>query len=175
MSKPNFKVSFSYGKITPFVTPTNGNYVEITDKPRAITTTTCLIEDNEGVVLGSATVMPIHSALDNKLTARKEAFKKSISSVQNRGIRTTLWKMFRKENIQPENGRVRIRTIESLIKKFPGISTKDYDGLAKAIREVLLCSKNHKDTVEEKEKVFTLPNAEPLASTKVPEPIEATV
>ena len=83
------------------------------------------------------------------------------------------WNIFRVNCIQPENGRVKVRTVESLLKRLPGISPDDYTTIAASIRTLLKGTKKLKKVIhlskeeQHMEVADEVPNAEPMANEQV--------
>jgi hypothetical protein len=155
MNNPNFKVVFNYTK-------TKSPY-----KGKKVTRITCSILNTDGAVIVSESVTPFHRAVENRLYGRKVAFEKIIGHF-NKTERTELWNIFRTENIQPEKGRVRLRNIEVLLKRFPGIQENDFNTISKTIRSLLTTVKNYDPNITKEEKAEIrkekVPNAEPMTA-----------
>ena len=183
MSNSIFGMSFAHGQVPS--TPPPG------EEPVMLPTTTCTITDAEGETIAEATVVPFHTTVDNRVYARRFAFQKAVNTkipvtnnegepllyevsgepilthLISRENRRILWQLYRNAYRQADkkNPPVRIRTIEALLKKFPGVSPDDYAMLAAQVRAVLLGAKKLKtmDSVSPEEMVKApVPNSEPM-------------
>ena len=127
MKKAQFNVVFSYNTVT-----VSNQGVD----DRTVTATTCTIENASGDTLSEATVTPYIGIATNKFIARKAAFKKALWFVEfSREERTILWNLFRSKQIQPENGRTRLRDVISMVNKLPNLSKEDAEEISILLRE----------------------------------------
>lgn len=127
MAKSEFKIAFYYEQTESNKLPK----VEGETCP----TTTCKILGPGGNTLFSASVTLNSKTVANRLVARKLAFEKVMRTLNNREIRRELWKIFRSDNIQPENGRIRLRRVESLIDSMPSVNKENATVIKNLLRE----------------------------------------
>jgi len=162
MSNTVFAMSFAHGQIPS--TPFNG------EEPVLLPTTTCTITDEEGEVIAEETVVPYHTTVDNRVYARRFAFEKAVNQIQHKETRRILWQIYRNAYRQADkkNPPVRIRTIEALLKRFPGIHQDDYTALAAQVRAVLAGAKRLRNLDYDTEQPAIakvseeIPNTEPM-------------
>tara|TARA_R110000851_G_scaffold315229_5_gene477593 strand:- start:469 stop:1011 length:543 start_codon:yes stop_codon:yes gene_type:complete len=173
MKTSKFKIHFSYSLVeAPFALVKTGEG----KLPKLLTATKCTIETvTEGIHLASSVVVPFHATADNRLYARKKAFSRAVNTeIEIAGVvtklfpraeRRALWNDFRSVFTQPESGRIRLRNIEGLLKKIPGVTTNNYEEMSNAIRGILRGAKllQTLDCATTSERVQQMvPNAEPL-------------
>jgi hypothetical protein len=159
MKNANFEIIFIYANIL-------SNHPN-EDKKRKVTTTTCEIRDVvTDSVLSTATITPHHNQVEDRLVARKITFQRALhnrdtasSFKQQKGKipfysreeRINLWRLFQKNTVQPENGRVRLKSVIAQLYKLPGLTVKDFGTIAESLRRATTRSKSKLRKLSEEE------------------------
>ena len=174
MKNANFEIIFIYANIL-------SNHPNEDKKRKVTTTTCEIRDVVTDSVLSTATITPHHnqvrhpSALPNsphhnqvedRLVARKITFQRALhnrdtasSFKQQKGKipfysreeRINLWRLFQKNTVQPENGRVRLKSVIAQLYKLPGLTVKDFGTITESLRRATTRSKSKLRKLSEEE------------------------